>query len=66
MSLAADPRRRIDPIKAYREQTGADLKAAMQVVDWIARQRPFRVGELGGESMRTTNGSPSACRPTGS
>jgi ribosomal protein L7/L12 len=36
MSLAADPRRRIDAIKAYREQTGADLKTAMQVVDSVA------------------------------
>ena len=36
MSLAADPRKRIDAIKAYREQTGAGLKEAMEVVDKIA------------------------------
>jgi len=36
MSLAADPRKRIEAIKAYREQTGAGLKEAMEVVDKIA------------------------------
>jgi ribosomal protein L7/L12 len=36
MSLAADPRKRIEAIKAYREQTGAGLKVAVAVVDKIA------------------------------
>jgi ribosomal protein L7/L12 len=36
MSLAADPRKRIEAIKAYREQTGAGLKEAVEVVDKIA------------------------------
>jgi len=36
MSLAADPRKRIEAIKAYREQTGAGLKEAVEVVDKLA------------------------------
>ena len=36
MMLAADPRRRIEAIKAYREQTGAGLKVAAAVIDEIA------------------------------
>jgi ribosomal protein L7/L12 len=36
LSLASDPRKRIEAIKAYREQTGAGLKQAMEVVDKIA------------------------------
>jgi ribosomal protein L7/L12 len=36
MSLAADPRKRIEAIKAYRVQTGAGLKEAMEVVDNVA------------------------------
>lgn len=36
MSLAADPRQRIEAIKAYREQTGAGLKVAAAVIDEIA------------------------------
>jgi ribosomal protein L7/L12 len=35
MSLAADPRKRIQAIKAYREQTGAGIKEAKEVVDKI-------------------------------
>ena len=35
-NLATDPRKRIEAIKAYREQTGAGLKEAMEVVDKIA------------------------------
>ena len=36
MSLAADPRQRIEAIKAYREQTGATLKEAVAVIDEAA------------------------------
>ena len=36
MSLAADPRQRIEAIKAYREQTGAGLKEAVAVIDKVA------------------------------
>jgi ribosomal protein L7/L12 len=36
MSLAVDPKQRIAAIKAYRQQTGAGLKVAMDVVDKIA------------------------------
>jgi ribosomal protein L7/L12 len=36
MSLAADPRQRIEAIKAYRQQTGASLKEAVAVIDKIA------------------------------
>ena len=36
MSLAVDPKQRIAAIKAYRQQTGAGLKVAMEVVDKIA------------------------------
>jgi len=36
MSLAADPRKRIEAIKAYREQTGAGLKEAVAVIDKVA------------------------------
>lgn len=36
MSLAADPRKRIEAIKAYREQTGASLNVAVAVIDEIA------------------------------
>jgi ribosomal protein L7/L12 len=36
MSLAADPRKRIEAIKAYRVQTGAGLKEAVEVVDKVA------------------------------
>jgi ribosomal protein L7/L12 len=35
MRLAADPRQRIEAIKAYREQTGAGLKVAAAVIDEI-------------------------------
>ncbi len=35
-SLAADPRQRIEAIKAYRMQTGAGLKEAAAVIDRIA------------------------------
>ena len=36
MSLAADPRKRIKAIKAYREQTGAGLREAAAVIDKAA------------------------------
>jgi|ERR1700723_3254920 ribosomal protein L7/L12 len=36
IELASDPRQRIAAIKAYRQQTGAALKVAMDVVDKIA------------------------------
>ena len=36
IELASDPRQRIAAIKAYRQQTGAGLKVAMEVVDKIA------------------------------
>jgi ribosomal protein L7/L12 len=36
IDLAADPRKRIEAIKVYREQTGAGLKEAVVVVDEIA------------------------------
>lgn len=36
MSLGADPRQRIEAIKAYREQTGASLEVAAAVIDEIA------------------------------
>ena len=36
MSLAADPRQRIEAIKAYRQQTGASLKEAVAVIDKLA------------------------------
>jgi ribosomal protein L7/L12 len=36
MSLAADPRQRIEAIKAYRMQTGAVVKEAKAVIDKIA------------------------------
>jgi ribosomal protein L7/L12 len=36
VSLAADPRQRIEAIKAYRMQTGAGLKEAVAVIDKIA------------------------------
>jgi len=36
IELASDPRQRIAAIKAYRQQTGAGLKVAMDVVDKIA------------------------------
>jgi len=36
VKLAVDPQRRIEAIKAYRQQTGASLKVAMAVVDKIA------------------------------
>jgi ribosomal protein L7/L12 len=36
MNLAADPRQRIEAIKAYRQQTGAGLKVAAAVIDEIA------------------------------
>ena len=36
ISLAADPRQRIEAIKAYRMQTGAGLKEAAAVIDKIA------------------------------
>ena len=35
MNLAADPRQRIEAIKAYREQTGASLNVAVAVIDEI-------------------------------
>ena len=47
MSLAADPRKRIEAIKAYREQTGAGLKEAVEVVDKLAastKQRHITIG----------------------
>ena len=37
MRLAANPRQRIEAIKAYREQTGAGLKVAAAVIDEIAK-----------------------------
>jgi ribosomal protein L7/L12 len=36
LSLAADPRQRIEAIKAYRMQTGAGIKEAAAVIDKIA------------------------------
>jgi ribosomal protein L7/L12 len=36
MGLAADPRQRVEAIKAYRMQTGAGLKEAAAVIDKIA------------------------------
>jgi len=36
MTLAADPRQRIEAIKAYRMQAGAGLKEAAAVIDKIA------------------------------
>lgn len=36
ISIATDPKQRINAIKAYREQTGAGLKEAMVVIDKIA------------------------------
>jgi ribosomal protein L7/L12 len=38
VSLAVDPRQRIAVIKAYRKQTGADLKDAIAVIDKIASE----------------------------
>jgi len=37
-SLAADPRQQIAAIRAYRQQTAADLKCAMAVIDKIASE----------------------------
>ena len=34
-SLAQDPGRRIDAIRLYRQQSGADLKAAVDVIDQL-------------------------------
>ena len=39
LSLASDPARRIEAIKAYRAQTGAGLKEAAAVIDRIASGR---------------------------
>ena len=36
IDLAADPRQRIAAIRAYRQQSGADLKEAVAVIDGIA------------------------------
>jgi len=36
IDLATDPRKRIEAIKAYREQTGAGLKEALAIIDEIA------------------------------
>jgi ribosomal protein L7/L12 len=36
ISLAADPQQRIAAIKAYRGETGADLREAAAVIDTIA------------------------------
>ena len=36
IALAADPKQRIEAIRAYRQQTGADLKAALTMIDKIA------------------------------
>lgn len=37
--LARDPKRRIDAIRLYRQQTGKDLKAAVEVIDQLGTQR---------------------------
>jgi ribosomal protein L7/L12 len=36
IDLATDPRKRIEAIKAYREQTGAGLKEAVALIEEIA------------------------------
>ena len=36
IALAADPKQRIEAIRAYRQQTGADIKAAVAMIDKIA------------------------------
>jgi ribosomal protein L7/L12 len=36
IALAIDPKQRIAAIKAYRQQTGADLKEAAAVINKIA------------------------------
>jgi ribosomal protein L7/L12 len=38
VSLAKDPRQRIAAIRAYRQQTGAGLKAAAAVIEKIAAE----------------------------
>jgi ribosomal protein L7/L12 len=35
--LAADPARRIEAMRLYRQETGADLKAAKALVDTLAK-----------------------------
>lgn len=35
-ALAADPGRKIEAIRLYRQETGADLRAAMTVVEGLA------------------------------
>jgi hypothetical protein len=35
-ALAADPARKIEAIRLYRQETGADLRAAMTVVEGLA------------------------------
>jgi deoxyribodipyrimidine photolyase len=37
--LARDPRRRIDAIRLYREQSGTELREAQAIVDALAAQR---------------------------
>jgi hypothetical protein len=37
-SLAGDPRRTVEAIKAYREESGADVRLAKQVVERLRRQ----------------------------
>jgi hypothetical protein len=35
--LAADRARRIEAIRVYRQETGADLREAKATIDWLAR-----------------------------
>jgi hypothetical protein len=37
-ALAADPARKIEAMRLYRQETGADLRAAMTVVEGLARR----------------------------
>lgn len=39
-ALAADPKRRIEAIKAYRRQTGLGLKDAVAVIDKLQAEAP--------------------------
>lgn len=34
-ALACDPKRRIDAIRLYRQQSGAELKAAVEMIDQL-------------------------------
>ncbi len=38
--MIKDPRQRIEAIKAFREQTGAGLKEAKEVIDALAEKHP--------------------------